>query len=64
MDNQAKQKLEQHHKAEIADHEEYLQLANEMESMGYHHCAGMLRDIAHEEHTHADLIAYMMEEPR
>jgi len=40
------------------DHYEHL--AELEEEMGHHHCAGVLRDIAHEEHTHQMLLEEML----
>lgn len=61
MDNALKQKIEQHHKEEISDHDTYLQMADELDAAGHHHFAGVVRDIAHDEKTHAMAIAHMMD---
>lgn len=41
-------------------YEHYEHMAELEEAAGNHHCAGVLRDIAHEEHTHRMLLEEML----
>ena len=54
--------LHEHLAAEGKDHDAYMKLAEMAEADGCCHEAGVLRDIAHEEHTHHRLIREMMGE--
>lgn len=51
-----KEMLHGHLVAESADHDEYMKIADEAEAAGCHHEAGVLRDIADEEHMHHKLL--------
>jgi rubrerythrin len=47
-------------KEEAEDKAKYLAWADKAEQAGYHHTAGMLRDIAHEEHTHHEALEHIL----
>lgn len=55
-----KDKLSMHLQDEENGHNAYMELANEAEKEGFCHEAGVLRDIAREEHTHHELLREMM----
>lgn len=57
-----KEKLKVHLVEEGRDHSEYLDLAGMAERDGCHEAAAILRDIAHDEHTHHRFIEEMMHE--
>lgn len=61
MKDELKSKLEAHHKEEMSDHDTYMAMAEELEMEGHHSLAGVLRDIAHDEHTHAVALSYILE---
>ena len=52
--------LHQHISEESQDRDMYLELAKQAEAEGCCHQAGVLRDIAHEEHTHHKLLSEML----
>ena len=54
--------LHKHLDGEGKDHDEYMKLAEMAEADGCFCEAGVLRDIAHEEHTHHKLIMEMLED--
>lgn len=54
------QKMHEWHTDENNDYTKYEDMAKALESDGYYHEAGMLRDIAHDEKTHANAIAYII----
>lgn len=55
-----KEKLYEHMSNESHDHEEYLEMAHDAEMTGHTHEAGILRDIAHDEKTHQDMINFIL----
>lgn len=59
MTDALKAKLTEAHKEEIADHDKYKALYDMAEKEGID-CAGMLCDIAHEEHTHAEALEHIL----
>lgn len=61
MKEEIRAKIEEHHKEEMADHDAYLAMAVELEKDGQSHLAGVLRDIAHDEHTHAVALSHVLE---
>lgn len=54
--------LRDHHNREFDDMSNYIRLAETAEREGFSHVAGILRDIAHEESQHANLIAHILQE--
>lgn len=57
-----KEMLQPHLMAEEQDHDNYEQIAKAAEEEGCCHEAGVLRDIAHEEHIHRHLLEEMVHE--
>lgn len=55
-----KEELLKHIAEEEQDEKEYMQLAEEACAEGKHREAGILRDIAHEESIHREMLYYMM----
>ncbi len=47
-------------KEEADDKAKYHAWADKAEDMGYHHTAGILRDMAHEESTHHEALEHIM----
>lgn len=60
MTEEFKKKLIAKHTEEIADHAAYDTLSKEARMHGMHKTAGILEDIADEEHSHADLLSHIL----
>lgn len=60
MNKELADKLHAAYLEEIQDHEKYLALAKECEEAGCHKEAGILRDIANEEESHAHFVNYIL----
>lgn len=48
------------HKDEMSDSEHYMTLSNKALEHGHHKAARILKDLAHEEMTHADLLEHLI----
>lgn len=55
------EEMHKHMLEENNGYDEYMRLAEMAEADGHHDKAGVLRDIAHEEKTHHELLYEMME---
>lgn len=60
MTDELKQALEKEHTEELNGYKHYMELATKAEQEGHHEVCGVLKDIAHEEHTHAEALAHIL----
>lgn len=51
-----------HHHDELKDYDMYMELSNEARMAGNDELAGVLKDIASDEHVHAEVIKHFLDE--
>lgn len=61
MTEEMKKKITAQHEDEVNDHKFYLELSKEALANGNHTYAGILKDIAHDEHTHANALKHILD---
>lgn len=61
MTEELKKKLMSHHTEEMNDITSYETLSKEAWNSGEHETAGILKDIAYEERTHADMLKHILD---